>query len=63
MNSCERKVGEVIRVEWDQETGDVRIVFDICDPEFKLRVLHNKDFEDILIIKGKDAMIIAPRNK
>ena len=63
MNSSdEYKVGEVIRVEWDQETGDVRIVLDIFDPAFKLRVLHNKDFKDILTIKGKDAMIIASRS-
>jgi len=57
MNSY--KVGEVIRVEWNQETGEVRIVIDIIDPDFKLRVLHNKDFEDVLSIKGKDAMVIA----
>jgi hypothetical protein len=60
--SSERKVGEVIRVEWDKETGDVRIVLDILDPAFKLRVLHNRDFEDMLVIKGKDAMIVASRN-
>lgn len=53
------KVGQVIRVEWNQESGEVRIVIDITDPNFKTRVLHNKDFEDILSITGKDAMIIA----
>jgi hypothetical protein len=63
MTSYEHKVGEVIRVEWDQETGDVRVVLDISDPAFKLRVLHNKDFEDILTIKGKDAIIVASKNE
>ena len=55
------KVGEVIRIEWDQETGEVRIVMDITDPDFKLRVIHNKDFKDILTIKGRDAMIVASK--
>lgn len=57
------KVGELIRVEWDQQTGDVRIVIEITDPVFKSKVLHNKDFEDLLSIKGRDAMIIASKSK
>lgn len=57
--SSEYKVGEVIRVEWDQETGSVRVVLEILDPVFKSRVLHSKDLQDILTIKGKDAMVVA----
>lgn len=62
-SESERKVGEVIRVEWDQETGAVRIVLEILDPVFKSRVLHNKDLEDVLVINGKDAMVIASKDK
>ncbi len=60
--SREKLVGEVIRVEFDQETGEVRIVMEITDEKFKLRVLHNKDFQDILNIKGKDVMIVASKS-
>jgi len=59
----ERKVGEVVRVEWDQETGSVRVLFEIIDPVFKSRVLHSKDLQDILTIKGKDAIVIASRSE
>lgn len=56
-----RKVGEVIRVEWNQETGSVRIVMEILDPVFKSRVLHSKDLQDILTIEGRDVMVVATR--
>jgi len=58
----ERKVGEVVRVEWDQETGSVRVLLEILDPAFKSRVLHSKDLQDILTIRGKDAIVIASRS-
>lgn len=53
------KVGEIIRVEYDKETGDVRIVMNITDEFFKNRVLHNKDFDDIISITGRDVIVIA----
>lgn len=62
MTSYERKVGKVIRVEWDQETGEVRVLLEILDPAFKSRVLHSKDLQDILTIKGRDAIVIASRS-
>jgi hypothetical protein len=58
-----KKVGEVIRVEWDQDTGAVRIVIDVIDPGFRTRVLRNKDFEDIISIRGRDAIIVASKPK
>ena len=58
-----KKVGEVIRIIWDQETGSVQVVLEITDPKFKSRVLHSKDFQDILSINGRDAMVIATTNK
>jgi len=62
MSSKEELVGKVIRIEWDQETGEVRIVMEITDEKFKSRVLHNRDFQDILSIKGKDVMIVASKS-
>ena len=53
------KVGELIRIEWDQDTKAMRVVLEITDPIFKKRVLHGKDFQDILVIKGKDVMTVA----
>ena len=50
-----------MRVEWDTETGEVRVLFNILDPTFKSRILHNKDLQDILTIKGKDVMVVASR--
>ena len=53
------QVGNVIRVEWDPETDEVRVVMNITDPAFKRRVIHDNDFKDILSIVGKDVMIVA----
>lgn len=59
----EKSVGKIIRVEWDQETDEVRLIMEILDPVFKSRVLHSKDLQDIISIKGKDVMVIASNNK
>jgi len=59
----DNKVGRVIRVEWDQETDSVRVVMEIIDPVFKRKVIHTKDFQDILTISGKDVMVVASRSK
>jgi len=56
-------VGSVIRVEWDENTDTVRVVMEITDPVFKRRVLHSKDFEDVLSLNGKDVMVVASRRK
>ena len=61
MTPFNEKVGEVIRVEWDQESNSVRIVVEITNEAFKSRVLHSKDLEDVLSLDGKDVMIIAKR--
>jgi hypothetical protein len=61
MTLYEQKVGEVIRVEWDKVTGSVRVVIEIVDSTFKSRVLHSKDLQDLLTIKGKDAIVIASK--
>lgn len=53
------QVGKVIRVEWDTETNEVRVIMEILDPIFKSRVLHSRDLQDILTIKGKDVMAVA----
>ena len=54
-----QKVGNIIRIEWDKETDEVRIIIDITNKSFKQRVLHNKDFQDVLTIRGKDAIVVA----
>ena len=59
----DKTVGKIIRIEWDKETNEVRVVLDITDPSFKARVIHNKDFEDILTIRGKDAIIVASKTQ
>ena len=59
----EKKVGKIIRVEWNKETGEVRLVMEILDPAFKSRVLHSKDLQDILTIKGKDVIAVATRSE
>ena len=56
--NCDKQVGKVIRVEYDEESGDVRIVIDITDPIFKDKVIYNRDFKYILTIRGKDAIIM-----
>jgi len=63
MTSSEKKIGRVVRVEWEQDTGVVRLVMEITDPVFKSRVIHSKSFEDILSISGKDVNVIASKSK
>jgi len=56
-----KKVGELVRIEWDQESGDLRIIINITDDDFKSKVLHSKDLQDLLVISGTDAMVVATR--
>lgn len=58
-----KNVGKIVRVEWNKETNGVQLVLEITDDDFKSHVLHNKEFEDILSIIGKDVMIIASKHK
>ena len=55
--SSSKTVGKIIRVEIDEEDNDVRIVMRITDEMFKYRVIHSRDFEDILRINGRDIII------
>lgn len=59
----EKSVGKIIRVEWDQDTNEVRIVMEILDPMFKSRVLHSRDLQDIISISGKDVMVVASKDQ
>lgn len=59
----DNKVGKVVRIEWDEETGAVRVLMEILDPVFKSRILHSKDLQDVLTIKGKDVMVVASKSK
>lgn len=54
-------IGKVIKVEWDQDTDEVRITLEITDTEFKSRILHSKEFEDILTINGRDLIVVAKK--
>ena len=56
-------VGKVIRVEWNQEDNSVRLVLEVTDELFKSRVLHCKDYEELLTINGADVMVVASKKK
>lgn len=55
-------VGKVVRIEVDDD-GSVRMVMEITDAAFKEKILHSKDYQDIISLKGKDVMIIATKSK
>lgn len=57
------KVGEIIRVEWDTESGKVTVVFEILDANLKRTVLQDKEIKDLIVIKGKDIMSVASKSK
>jgi len=63
MTTLYNQVGKVIRVEWDPETNEMRLVMEITDVKFKSHVLHNNAFEDVISIKGKDVMVVASKSK
>jgi predicted Abi (CAAX) family protease len=50
-------VGKVVRVEWNQQENSVRLVLEITDESFKSRVLHSKEYEEILSICGTDVVV------
>lgn len=56
-------VGKIIRIEWDQDTNDVRIVMEITDDNFKKKVLRSKDYQELISINGTDVMIVASKKK
>ena len=56
-------IGKVVRVEHNQETGEVRLIMEITDPRFKRRVLASKDLQDIISVNGKDVMVVASKSK
>ena len=55
-------VGKVIRIEVDDD-GSVRMVMEITDVTFKDKILHSKDYQDIISLKGKDVMIVMTKSK
>jgi len=58
-----KSVGKIIRVLWDKEKDSVQIVMEITDPQFKARVIHNKNLEDVLTFEGKDVMVVASKRR
>ena len=58
MVNGEKSVGRVLRVEWDQDTDEVRLVLEITDEKFKERVLHSRDLKDLLTIKKREVIIV-----
>ena len=55
----EHKVGEVVRIEYNQEDDSVKVVIEILDENFKQRLLHDKDLADTIKIVGKSAIQVA----
>lgn len=54
-----KKVAEVIRIEYDQVTGDLRIILNVIDDAFKQKVIHNKEYVDLIKIINKDVLEIG----
>jgi len=57
-----KTIGKVVRIEVDDD-GSVRMVMEITDPVFKEKILHSKDYQDIISLRGRDVMIIATKSK
>lgn len=56
-------VGKIVKIIWDEETDVVQIVMEITDPVFKDRVLHTKEFQDVISFEGKDVMMVASKSR
>ena len=54
--SQSKGVGKVEWFEYDQETKKLVVCIEITDEKFKSRVLHTKEWQDVLTIKGKDVV-------
>jgi hypothetical protein len=56
-----KEVAKIMRVEWDRETDAVRLILEITDDAFKSHVLHTNTFEDILVINGRNSIVVASK--
>jgi len=57
----EKKVGEVIHVEYDTETKDLVLKIRILDEQYKRKILRDFRNADKLLIKGDDVMSVVGR--
>lgn len=55
----EKKVGEVIYVEYDTETKDLILKIRIKDEQYKRKILRDFRNADKLLIKGDDVMSVV----
>ena len=57
------KVGRITKIIWDEKLDSVQIVMEITDPVFKDRVLHTKEFQDVISFEGRDVMMVASKRR
>ena len=51
-------IGRIIRIEYDEDTGEMRLIMEITDSKFKSRILHSNTYDDVITISGKDVVVI-----
>jgi hypothetical protein len=61
IQSSLKEVAKIVRVEWDRDTDEVRLVLEVTDQNFKSHVLHTNEFEDVLVINGKNSVVVASK--
>lgn len=57
------KVGEIVKIIWDEEEDSIQVVMEITDPIYKKKILHSKELQDIIAFEGKNVMIVASKSK
>lgn len=63
--SLASEVGRVIRIEWDEDNDNLRLVLEISDPAFKRKILQGGEYQDLISISGTSVktMKVASRRK
>lgn len=57
MKKTEKIVGKIIRIEWNEVTGELHAILEITDEEFKSKLIHSKNLEDIIFFNNKDVVM------
>lgn len=57
------KIGEIVRIIWNDKTGKLQVVMEITNTEYKERLLRTKEFQDIIDFIGQDVMVVASKSR
>lgn len=56
MMKSEKVVGQIKYFEYDQDTGELNVMIEVLDEEYKQKIVHNEEYNNIIIFKNKSVI-------